>query len=264
MVNAQKWLGEGAKDILSPGSKSLQESFAPSETHPFCTGATPFCTGASPCSLPGLKRPFAPSPNHFRAFTIFGLSPRTFGLQGLEKIASPIFFALPLLLRFGFQNRILDCQNYLLASVPSRHAACTHKSLSVSLVVRPLWPPPPPHRLLTSQMQNAGWCVCGVSLRFLRGQEHGFWQTRSLPENAKRRVQNVRLIQGGCKNLKKESGKGSHTMMFCILPDWHRDLHPPYGVLRLCVGDTCHFRHFRHSQGFEERNPCFCGQSVHS
>ena len=31
--------------------------------------------------LPGPKRPFAPSPNHFWEFTIFGLSPRTFGLQ---------------------------------------------------------------------------------------------------------------------------------------------------------------------------------------
>ena len=30
---------------------------------------------------PELKLPFAPSPNHFWEFTIFGLSPRTFGLQ---------------------------------------------------------------------------------------------------------------------------------------------------------------------------------------
>ena len=73
MVNSQKWLGEGAKGILSPGSKSLPRVFC-TIRNPFCTGATPFCTGASPFSLPGLKRPFAPSPNHFRAFTIFGLS----------------------------------------------------------------------------------------------------------------------------------------------------------------------------------------------
>ena len=31
--------------------------------------------------LPELKLPFAPSPNHFWEFTIFGLSSRTFGLQ---------------------------------------------------------------------------------------------------------------------------------------------------------------------------------------
>ena len=52
-----------------------------------CTSATPFCTGATPFSLPGqsLKRTFAPSPNHFWEFTIFGLSPRTFGLQGYSR-----------------------------------------------------------------------------------------------------------------------------------------------------------------------------------
>ena len=76
--SSPKWLGEGAKGLLSPGSKSLPRVFC-TIRNPFCTGATPFCTGASPFSLPGLKRPFAPSPNHFREFTIFGLSPRTFG-----------------------------------------------------------------------------------------------------------------------------------------------------------------------------------------
>ena len=40
-------------------------------------------TPGSPFSLPGLKVPFAPSPNHSWEFTMFGLSPRTFGLQAL-------------------------------------------------------------------------------------------------------------------------------------------------------------------------------------
>ena len=82
MVNSQKWLGEGAKGSLSSGSKSLPRVFC-TIRNPFSTGATPFCTGATPLSLPGLKRPFAPSPNHFWEFTIFGLSSRTFGLQPL-------------------------------------------------------------------------------------------------------------------------------------------------------------------------------------
>ena len=80
MLNSQKWLGEGAKGGLSSGSKSLPRVFC-TIRNPFRTGATPFCTGATPFSLPGLKRPFAPSPNHFWEFTIFGLSTRTFGLQ---------------------------------------------------------------------------------------------------------------------------------------------------------------------------------------
>ena len=62
---------------MSSGSKSLPRVFC-TIRNPFCTGATPFCTGATPFSLPGLKRPFAHSPNHFWEFTGFGLSPRTF------------------------------------------------------------------------------------------------------------------------------------------------------------------------------------------
>ena len=58
-----KWLGEGAKGLLSPRSKSPPRVFR-TIRNPFCTGATPFCTGATPFSPPGLKRPFAPSPNH--------------------------------------------------------------------------------------------------------------------------------------------------------------------------------------------------------
>ena len=70
---SRRWLGEGAKVILSPGSKSLPRVF--------CTFRDPFCTGATPISLSLLKRPFAPSPNHFWDLTIFGFSPKTFGLQ---------------------------------------------------------------------------------------------------------------------------------------------------------------------------------------
>ena len=82
---SQKWLGEGAKGLLSPGGKSLPRVFC-TIRNPFCTSATPFCTSATPFSLLGLKRPFAPSPNHFWDFTISGFSPRTFGLQ--NKIAN--------------------------------------------------------------------------------------------------------------------------------------------------------------------------------
>ena len=77
---SQKWLGESAKGGLSSGSKSLPRVFC-TIRNPFCTSATPFCTGATPFARPGLKRPYAPSPDHFWEFTIFGLSPRTFGLQ---------------------------------------------------------------------------------------------------------------------------------------------------------------------------------------
>ena len=52
-----KWLGEGAKGLLDPGSNGLPRVF--------CTGATPFCTGASGFLLAGSERPVAPSPNHF-------------------------------------------------------------------------------------------------------------------------------------------------------------------------------------------------------
>ena len=52
------------KGSLSSGSKSLPRVPCTIRS-PFCTGATPCCTGATPFSLPGLQRPFAPSPNHF-------------------------------------------------------------------------------------------------------------------------------------------------------------------------------------------------------
>ena len=80
MGNSQKWLGEGAKGLLSPGSEN---------------GVAPVQSGVAPVRngfrmgqktlgrllLPELKLHFAPSPNHFWEFPIFGLSSRTFGLQ---------------------------------------------------------------------------------------------------------------------------------------------------------------------------------------
>ena len=72
--NLQKWLGEGAEGLLTllgPGSKGLPRVFCTTQT-PFCTGATPFRTNARGLLLAGSKRPFAPSPNHFRELSLFG------------------------------------------------------------------------------------------------------------------------------------------------------------------------------------------------
>ena len=83
MVNSQKWLGEGARGLLSPGS---EKGVAPVQN-----GVAPVQNGFQMAQKtlgrllpPELKLPFAPSPNHFLNFTIFGLSPRTFGLNELE------------------------------------------------------------------------------------------------------------------------------------------------------------------------------------
>ena len=80
MVNSQKWLGEGAKGPLSPGSEN--------RVAPVQNGVAPVQNGFRMVQktlgrllLPELKLPFAPSPYHFWEFTIFGLSPRAFGLQ---------------------------------------------------------------------------------------------------------------------------------------------------------------------------------------
>ena len=87
MVNSQQWLGEGANGLLSPGSEN--------GVAPVQNGVAPVQNGVAPVPngfwmaqktlgrllLPELKLPFAPSPNHFWEFTIFGLSPSTFGLQ---------------------------------------------------------------------------------------------------------------------------------------------------------------------------------------
>ena len=80
MVKSQKWLGEGAQGLLSVGSEN---GLAPGQN-----GVAPVQNGFGWCKrllgdfcYLGLKVPFAPSPNHSWEFTIFGLSPRTFGSQ---------------------------------------------------------------------------------------------------------------------------------------------------------------------------------------
>ena len=62
-----KWLAQGAKRVLGPGSKGLPRVFCTTETL-FCTGATLFCTSARGLWHPWPKRPCAPSPNHFGHF----------------------------------------------------------------------------------------------------------------------------------------------------------------------------------------------------
>ena len=74
MANSQKWSGEGAKGLLSPGSEN-------GGVAPVQNGFRMVQKTLGRLLLPELKLPFAPSPNQFWEFTIFGLSPRTFGLQ---------------------------------------------------------------------------------------------------------------------------------------------------------------------------------------
>ena len=52
----------------------------------FCTGATPISHKCKRLSLPGSKRPFAPSRNHFWEFPFLTSSPKQLGLQPLETI----------------------------------------------------------------------------------------------------------------------------------------------------------------------------------
>ena len=77
MVKSQKWLGEGAKDLLSPGGISLPRVFC-TIRNPFCTGATPFCTGATPLLLLGLKDLLHPF------LTTFGILPFSGSLPELS------------------------------------------------------------------------------------------------------------------------------------------------------------------------------------
>ena len=80
MANSLKCLGEAAKGLFSSGSENglapVQNGVAPVQN-----GFRMVQKTLGRLLLPGLKIPFAPSPNHFWEFTIFGLSPRTFGLQ---------------------------------------------------------------------------------------------------------------------------------------------------------------------------------------
>ena len=88
MINSQKWLGEGAKGRLSPGSENwvapVQNGVAPVQN-----GFRMVQKTLGRLFLLELKLPFAPSPNHFWEFTIFGISPRTFGLQPYSSISGP-------------------------------------------------------------------------------------------------------------------------------------------------------------------------------
>ena len=56
--------------MFSQGAKDLPRASC-TFRNLFCTSATLFCTSARGLSLPGSKRPFAPSRNHFREFPIF-------------------------------------------------------------------------------------------------------------------------------------------------------------------------------------------------
>ena len=63
--NPQKWLGEGAKGLRTHSAKVSQESLAPCAT---------LFLGLHRCKrllLPWVKRPFAPSLNHFQGFSNF-------------------------------------------------------------------------------------------------------------------------------------------------------------------------------------------------
>ena len=72
--------GDCEKGVVGSGRENLRRVFCIIRK-PVCTSATPFCTSAICFPLPGPQRPFAPSPNHFWEFTIFGPSPRTCVLQ---------------------------------------------------------------------------------------------------------------------------------------------------------------------------------------
>ena len=60
MVNSQKWLGEGAMGLLSPGSEN--------EVAPVQNMFRMVQKTLGRLLLPELKLPFAPSPNHFWSF----------------------------------------------------------------------------------------------------------------------------------------------------------------------------------------------------
>ena len=72
-------LREGAKGVLDPRSKVPQGSLAPSETC-FALVQPYFAPVQQVFLLPGSKRPFAPSRNHFREFP-GPPSPKRLGLQ---------------------------------------------------------------------------------------------------------------------------------------------------------------------------------------
>ena len=62
--NCPKWLGEGAKDVLTSWRKGLPRVSCTSAAL-FCTSATLFCTNATGFWSTCAKASFAPSPNDF-------------------------------------------------------------------------------------------------------------------------------------------------------------------------------------------------------
>ena len=88
--NPQKWLGEGAKGLLGPGSKSRPRVFFLHHPNSPCTGAEWGCTGARGVSLGGSKTLVAASLNHFGGFSLFGQFPTSvaFQLQQFPSVTS--------------------------------------------------------------------------------------------------------------------------------------------------------------------------------
>ena len=82
----QKWLGEGAKGLFDSSRPREQRSPKSLLHHP-----NPLLHRCNPIShqwrgllLAGSKRPFAPSPNHFRELSVFGQFPRSADFPRLE------------------------------------------------------------------------------------------------------------------------------------------------------------------------------------
>ena len=75
-----KWLEEGAKGVLDPGSKGLPRVLCITKTL-LCTGATLFCASARGLWRPWPKRPVAPSPNHLSTFAVRAMRERCVSLK---------------------------------------------------------------------------------------------------------------------------------------------------------------------------------------
>ena len=123
----QKWLGEGAKvflTLLGPGSKGLPRVFCTTQTL-FCTAATPFRTSARGLLLAGSKRPFAPSPNHFRELSLFGqrLLPASLETQDPDSTPNSEEFEKPQPLLVS--EKVLQYTSTLYSSTPPHLYRCT-------------------------------------------------------------------------------------------------------------------------------------------
>ena len=104
MEISQKWLGEGAKGVLDPGSKGLPRVFCTTQTL-FCTGATLFCTSARRLGTLGPKHLLHPLLTTFRKFPFSGPLPEPWGrksggslesLDSLESLENGLFWKRPL------------------------------------------------------------------------------------------------------------------------------------------------------------------------